>query len=265
MTVKIVKKILNNNYFTFNAMALLPSQDANEPSTIDTWAIFTHGYTASKRDCLPWAQRLAEAGIPAVIFDLPGHYLGSFHECESFEDFKEHAHECFINGFLHLKESLLMEGLSTDCKRVILGGHSLGAMLSLKALELEFFDDYERICIGVGLGISQHKNTHLFESSFYEKTLNIRRQLVSPALDSDNVFPWIKDEKLAVEVKDQRIHLICGQDDVVVGAGGQEALEFNLKSLGNEVTSHEPRKLPHHEPTMAATHIYSFMKKELGL
>ena len=98
MTVKIVKKILNNDYFTFNAMALLPSQDANEPSSIDTWAIFTHGYTASKRDCLPWAQRLAEAGIPAVIFDLPGHYLGSFHECESFEDFKEHAHECHREG-----------------------------------------------------------------------------------------------------------------------------------------------------------------------
>lgn len=265
MSIKIIKKIINNSYFTFNAMALLPSQDEGESKLQSTWAVFTHGYTASKRDCLPWAQRLAEAGIPSIIFDLPGHYLGSFHECESFEDFKEHSHKCFIDGFLHLKESMLMEGLSTNCQRVILGGHSLGAMLSLKALELDFFDDYERIGIGVGLGIGQHKTVHLFESSFYEKTLNIRRQLVSPCLDSDIVFPWIKDEKLGVETKGQRVHLITGLDDIVVGTGGVEALAFSLKSLDNNVTVHEPRKLPHHEPTMAATHIYSFLKKEIGL
>jgi hypothetical protein len=139
MTVKIVKKILNNDYFTFNAMALLPSQDANEPSTIDTWAIFTHGYTASKRDCLPWAQRLAEAGIPAVIFDLPGHYLGSFHECESFEDFKEHAHECFINGFLHLKESLLMEGLALIVSVLFLGGTLTWGHAKFKSVRTRIF------------------------------------------------------------------------------------------------------------------------------
>lgn len=246
-------------------MALLPSQDADAPNVNTTWAVFTHGYTASKRDCLPWAQRLAEAGIPSIIFDLPGHYLGSFHECESFNDFKNHAHECFIDGFNHLNDSMLMEGLSTNCQRVVLGGHSLGAMLSLKALELDFFDDYERIGIGVGLGIGQHKSVHLFESSFYEKTLNIRRQLVSPSLDSDIVFPWIKDEKLGVDVKGQRIHLITGLDDIVVGTGGAEALSFSLKSLDNNVTVHEPRKLPHHEPTSASVHIYSFLKKELSL
>lgn len=265
MSVKIVKKILSNDYFSFYAMAFLPSKDGGEPNQKDTWAFFTHGYTASKRDCLPWAQRLAEAGIPSVIYDLPGHYLGSFNECESFEDFKNHAHETFIDAFSFLKDSLMLEGFSTDCKRVVLGGHSLGAMLSIKALELDFFENYDRIGIGVGLGIGQHKTTHLFESSFYEKTLNIRRQLVSPALDSDIVFPWIKQEKLDANITDQRIHLITGQDDVVVGAGGMEALGFTLKGLGNNVTTHEPRKLPHHEPTMAATHIYSFLKKELDL
>lgn len=246
-------------------MALLPSQDAEAPQTQTTWAVFTHGYTASKGDCLPWAQRLANAGIPSIIFDLPGHYLGSFSECESFEDFKNHSHECFIDGFQHLKESMLMEGLSTNCQRVILGGHSLGAMLSLKALELDFFDDYERIGIGVGLGISQHATVHLFESTFYEKTLNIRRQLVSPELDSDVVFPWIKEEKLGVETKDQRIHLITGLDDIVVGSGGAEALASSLKENNNNVTIQEPRKLPHHEPTSAGSHIYSFLKKELSL
>lgn len=265
MSVKIVKKELKNDYFTFYAMAFLPSQNADEPNQKDSWAVFTHGYTASKRDCLPWAQRLAETGIPSVIYDLPGHYLGSFNECKSFDDFKAHAHETFIDAFRFLKDSLMLEGHSTDCKRVILGGHSLGAMLSMKALELDFFDDYERIGIGVGLGIGQHKTTHLFESTFYEKTLNIRRQLVSPALDSSVVFPWIKQEKLDADITQQRIHLITGADDVVVGEGGMEALEFSLRSLGNNVSTSEPRKLPHHEPTMAATHIHSFLKKELSL
>jgi predicted esterase len=261
MSVKIVKKIIKNNHFTFNAMAFLPS----EPQSHGSWALFTHGYTSCKKDCLPWAQRLSEAGIPSVIFDLPGHYLGSFEEVENFEIFKNHAHECFIDAHLFLKDALLLQGLSTNCQRVILGGHSLGAMLSLKALELDYFQNFERIAIGVGLGIGQHKTVHLFESSFYEKTLNIRRQLVSPALDSDYVFPWIKQEKLDVNLKGERIHLITGVDDVVVGEGGMDALAFSLTSLGNQVTTYEPKKLPHHEPESAGTFIYSFLKKELSL
>ena len=263
MSVKIVKKTLNNSHFKFCAMAILPSPDESE-NYKGQWGVFTHGYTASKRDCLPWAQRFAETGAPAVFFDLPGHYLGSFHEVESFEEFKEHAHECFIDAYEFLKEALEDNGYSIECTDLILGGHSLGAMLSLKALELLEFSEFKKLAICIGLGIGQHKETHLFESSFYQKTLDVRRQLVSPAIDSDVVFPWIKNEKLSVTLTDERVHLICGQDDVVVGPGGMEALEFNLKSLGNNVTSQEPKKLPHHEPTMAATHINSFMRKEFN-
>ncbi len=262
MSVKIVKKTLSNKYFTFDAMAILPSKDEPEKYKSD-WGIFTHGYTASKRDCLPWAQRLAENGAPAVFFDLPGHYLGGFHEVDSFEDFKSHVHECFIDAFEFLKNALAENSYLIECEKVVFAGHSLGAMLSLKALEIPFFEDYERLAIGVGLGIGQHKTTHLFESSFYQKTLDVRRQLVSPAIDSDLVFPWIKEEKLSVTLKGQRIHLICGKDDVVVGEGGVEALQFSLNELGNEVTVNEPKKLPHHEPTLAATHIYSFLRREL--
>lgn len=264
MSVKLIKKTLENSYFCVNSMVFLPSKNSSEPMQKDSWALFTHGYTASKRDCLPWAQRLAEAGIPSVIFDLPGHYLGSFNECESFDDFVNHAHEIFTEAFEYLKASLSAEGYDSKCSRVILGGHSLGALLAVKALELEAFQNIERIGIGVGLGIGQHKTAHLFETSFYEKTLNIRRQLVSPAIDSDRIFSWIKQQKLDANVKGQRIHLITGQDDVVVGAGGMEAQEFSLKELGNIVTTHNPRKLPHHEPIMAATHIHSFLKKELS-
>ena len=51
---------------------------------------------------------------------------------------------------------------------------------------------------------------------------------------------------------------------MVVGAGGQEALLANLEKLGNIVTMKEPKKLPHHEPSLAAAHIYAFLKEELN-
>ena len=259
MSVQIIKKTLNNNYFTFNSFCFIPSKDADAPPTRDEWALFTHGYTASKSDCINWAQRLSEAGIPVCIFDLPGHHLGSLNEVKSFDDFKDHAVECFIDAF-----KFLSENMDTTCEKLILGGHSLGALLSMKALDLNEFATLNPLAIGVGLGISQHKSVHLFESSFYEKTLNIRRQLVDKAIDSDLVFPWIKDEKMNLDLVGKRIHLICGQDDIVVGEGGMEALAATLRD-NNNVTTIEPRKLPHHEPSLAATQIFSFLKKELSL
>ncbi len=256
MSVKIIKKTLKNDNFTFNAMAFLPSES-------EDWrrecALFTHGYTASKSDCINWAQRLSEAGIPCVIFDLPGHHLGSYNSVSSFQTFKARSHYCFVDALNFLKDYL-----PSPPDKLILGGHSLGALLSIKALELAEFKDYDRLAIAVGLGISQHKTIHLFESSFYQKTLNIRRQLVDENLDAALVFPWIHEEKLNLSISGQRIHLITGQDDVVIGAGGSEALRFHLEEENN-VTMFEPKKLPHHEPSLAATHIYSFLKKELHL
>lgn len=259
MSVQIIKKTLNNNYFTFNAFAFIPADGPSAPPVRSEWALFTHGYTASKSDCINWAQRLSESGIPCCIFDLPGHHLGGLNSIPSFEVFRDKSTECFIDAFKFLQE--LTE---SDCERLILGGHSLGALLSLKALELEMFASYNPLAIGVGLGISQHTTQHLFESSFYQKTLNIRRQLVDKNIDSDLIFPWIKEEKLNLDLKDKRIHLITGQDDVVVGEGGMQALAFNL-NINNDVSTFEPRKLPHHEPSMAASQIFSFLKKELSL
>ncbi|MAX66930.1 MAG: hypothetical protein CME66_08335 [Halobacteriovoraceae bacterium] len=255
MSVKLIKKTLSNKFFSFNAIAFIPSQ---ETQILSQWAVFTHGYTASKSDCINWAQRLSDIGVPVCIFDLPGHHLGSFNKVASFEVFKDHAHECFSDAY-----HFLQENLESECKKLILGGHSLGALLSLKALDLANFTTLEPLAIGVGIGIGQHKTTHLFETSFYEKTLNIRRQLVDENLDSDLVFPWIKDEKLSLDITQKHIHLITGKDDVVVGEGGMEALRFNLEAQGNIVTINEPNKLPHHEPSMAATYIYNYVKKEV--
>lgn len=261
MSVKILKKELNNNYFSFNSFCFLADKTASETYQPGIWAIFTHGYTASKSDCLSWAQRLSEAGINVCIFDLPGHHLGSLHSVSSFEDFRDYSHECFVDAFNYLKSSLKGE----ECSRLILGGHSLGALLALKALEITAFSELSPISIGIGLGIGQHQETHLFESAFYQKTLNIRRQLVDDKIDSDLIFPWIKEEKLNLSMTQKRIHLICGLDDVVVGNGGMEALAFNLEALGNHVTKLEPKKLPHHEPSSASSYIMSFIRSELSL
>ena len=254
LDTKISFITLENEYFKFNAITFIP----NEVDHNKVVAVFSHGYTACKNDNFSWAQRLSDANIPCIIFDLPGHYLGSLYEVESFESFKEHAHECFLNAY-----QKLVDMIDFMPEKIVLGGHSLGAMLSLKALEFPEFEN--AIAIGIGLGISQHKETHLFETSFYQKTLNIRRQLVSPALGSENVFPWIKDEKISYALEGKRIHLITGADDVVVGQGGMEALEFMLKNMNNEVTTQEPKKLPHHEPSLASSHIFHFLKKEFNL
>lgn len=262
MSIKIVPLILENKYFTFNALAFLPSLDNDAPSIKSEWCVFSHGYTASKSDCLNWATRVSEVGSPAIIFDHPGHYLGGINQVNSFQEFTEHAHKNFALAFDKLRE-LMSEHSNANVETAVLGGHSLGALLCLKALNLPDFEKLETLAIGVGIGISQHKTVHLFESSFYQKTLNVRRQLVSPNLDSDLMFPWIKDEKLKLDLFQKRIHLITGLDDVVVGSGGLEALRFELSSQNN-VSVHEPTKLQHHDPSGAAIHIYSFLKKEFN-
>jgi len=37
-----------------------------------------------------------------------------------------------------------------------------------------------------------------------------------------------------------------------------------LESLGNTVTSYEPKRMPHHEPSMATPHIFAFLKAHFG-
>jgi hypothetical protein len=263
MTTKVVCTELSLPWFQVNALAFIPSGDDIRPQR----GIFTHGYTSHKGDCLNWASRLVQAGIPCLIFDQPGHYLGSFNEVSSWADFKEHAHELFAEAYQRLGallDSHLGFGQFPTCTGLILGGHSLGAFTAIRALELSQFKELNRVALGVGIGIGQHQATHLFETAFYEKTLSIRRQLVSPVLDSKDVFAWLKDEKEKMMITGQRIHLITGEDDVVVGAGGLEAFIRVLEDNGNSVTWERPKKLPHHEPGAASPHIYSFLKNHFG-
>lgn len=262
MLAQVIATELSLPWFSVNALAFIPTKEARSE-----WAVFTHGYTSHKGDCLNWATRMSEAGVPCIIFDQPGHYLGSFHEAESLEDFKNHLHELFAAAYERLTaimEQKLGMGNYPRCHSIILAGHSLGAFSCIRALELEAFHNLARVAVGVGIGISQHKSTHLFETSFYEKTLSIRRQLVSPALDTKPVFAWLKEEKENMTISNQRIHLITGLDDLVVGSGGAAAFVEVLKMNGNAVTLEEPTKLPHHEPGSAAPHLYAFLKNHFG-
>jgi hypothetical protein len=265
MSSKVIPLELSLPYFQVNALAFIPS--AGDERKIKTeWAAFSHGYTSHKGDCLNWATRLVESGVPCIIFDQPGHYLGSFHEVNSWNDFRLHAHELFGEAFLRLRGlmDLHLPGQYPQPTSVVLGGHSLGAFTSICGLELPQFQDLKRVAVAVGIGIGQRQATHLFETAFYEKTLSLRRQLVSPSLDSKVVFTWLKTEKENMTVSNQRIHLITGEDDIVVGAGGLEAFIEVLERNGNMVTWDRPKKLPHHEPSLATPHLYSFLKDHFG-
>ena len=267
--MKIIKTYLPYENQKTNAFIFLPElEDASLEFVLkSTFAIFTHGYTADKSSILSWPTRLAEAGVASIVFDLPGHYLGNYSEVFDFNHFKNHAHELFHQGFLLLKKTVLEEFplsenlFAIDQMKLVLGGHSLGAMLALKALMMPEFSSFEKKGIAVGLGMAPKNVVHLFDTPFYKATLRMREQLVSPELKPDNVFPWIRAEKEILELHHLDIHLITGVDDLVVGDDGMERFSESLLAKQNIVTMEKPTKLPHHEPQMAAIHIKKYLKK----
>lgn len=262
--MKISKSYLNYQDQKTNVMYFLPeATDEVKP----TFVVITHGYTADKSSIITWAIRLAEVGASVALFDLPGHYQGNYSEVTDFEFFKAHAHELFPQAFNGLvtafKEEFPLNDhfLDSDQLKLVLGGHSLGAMLSLKAISLPEFEQYNKRAIGVGLGMAPKNVVHLFDTPFYKSTLNVREQLVSPELKSDNVFPWIRDEKNNIQITDKDIHLITGIDDLVVGDDGMERFKESLEQKNNRVTIDKPSKLPHHEPALAASYVKKYLKK----
>lgn len=267
--MKVIKTTLDYKDQKTNALVFLPEMENgfDESALKPTFALLTHGYTADKSSILNWPIRLSEAGIAAIVFDLPGHYLGNYSEVEDFAHFKLHGHELFVDAFNTLKECFLEEYpghskmLATDTLKIVFAGHSLGAMLSLKAMGLPSFSEYKKISIAVGLGMAPKNVVHLFDTPFYKATLRIREQLVSKALKSDNVFPWIKEEKEHFDLHEQTIHLITGVDDLVVGEDGMERFAAVLSAKDNKVTFEKPSKLPHHEPQLAAGYVKKHLKK----
>ncbi len=265
--MKLQKTTLQYLDQTTNAFVFLPEIGSENESVQPTFALITHGYTSDKTSVMNWAIRLAEVGVSCLVFDLPGHYQGNFSEVKSFDHFKNHAHELFIDAFKTLKKYFLDEFplyenmWETNEARLVFAGHSLGAMMSLKALMLPEFASYNKRAVCVGLGMAPVGVVHLFDTPFYKSTLRVREQLVSPELKPDNVFPWIKEEKKLLAVSGQTIHLITGIDDLVVGDDGSERFMESLVEKNNTVTLEKPTKLPHHEPNLAASHVKKYLKK----
>lgn len=254
--LSIDKIILTQGQTTVNALLFRP------PSTKlkDTgYAIFTHGYTSHKISIFSWAQKLCDDGVPTLIFDQPGHFTGSFHDVASFEDFKNDAPMLFGHALTKLKEAY-----PNQSNKVLVGGHSLGALTSLLAVQNGIFDGYETFHCGVGFGVPPEGVTHVFDTPFYQATVRARAELVSTHLAPDTMFPWIKDQKHNMSLSAHNIHLISGEDDVVVGKEGMENFAKLLEDLGNTVTMEKPKKLGHHLPDMAGSFIKKYAKK-IGL
>jgi hypothetical protein len=265
--MKLIKTTLPYLDQQTNAFIFLPEIGGENESVQSTFAFMAHGYTSDKTSIMNWAIRLAEVGVSCIVFDLPGHYQGNYSEVVDFEHFKNHAHELFSESFKSLKKFFLEEFplyehmWETNNAKLVFAGHSLGAMLSLKAICLPEFSSYEKRAVCVGLGMAPVGMVHLFDTPFYKSTLRVREQLVSPALKPDNVFPWIKEEKQLLTVSGQTIHLITGHDDLVVGEDGTERFMESLVQKNNTVTIERPTKLPHHEPNLAASHVKKYLKK----
>jgi hypothetical protein len=239
-----------------NALAFIPAPEKLKKGRA---ALFTHGFTSHKASIFNWPLRLAEEGVPCVLFDLPGHYLGTFCEVDSFEAFKENAPRMFVDALEQIES--LIPGNAID--NLVLGGHSLGALLALKASSLsEFTKIPEKTAIAVGFGLPPAGVTHIFKTPFYKSTLLVRAQLVSPSLDPDTVFPWIKEEKESLELSGTKLYFLTGEDDMVVGKDGTQRLAQQMIDQGNEVVLEMPQKLPHHRPEGAAPHIKKFLKEQ---
>lgn len=244
--IKVKTRILKHKSFRVNALDFLPEGDYS------SFAIFSHGYTSHKGTVLPWAHRLAESGVRAVVFDLPGHYLGSYNEVTDLDEFKNHVHELFLEA----------HNLDLECKNLILGGHSMGGLLAIKAVKEEQLKDYNRWVIGVGLGDGIKEKSHLFYTDFFKSALNLRTQLVSPSIAPDHIFPWVVEEKMNLRVSGEKIHLIVGKDDLVTPPHGVKSLIERLEGLGANVSLNHVPRLPHHYPEKAAGFIKNYLKKE---
>ena len=88
----------------------------------------------------------------------------------------------------------------------------------------------------------------------------LRGQLVCKTLAPEVMFPWIKEEKLNLEVSRLNIFMLNGEDDLVVGKDGDVRFKEFLEAHGNIVELERPKKLAHHMPEHAAPHIKKFFK-----
>jgi hypothetical protein len=248
------------------AIAFLP--DINQELR-HALAIFAPGYTDDKTPLLSWGFNLAAIGIATMVFDLPGHYLGSLYPLRSLEDFFRDTPLLFVEGFNSLAKRLVKRARFADSdvlKRsftVVLGGHSLGARLAMEAAVLKCWSERSKILIGVAIGVGDQGSPHVLESEHFQGALEVRRQLVSPHLAPEKLTPRLKMMDQNFRLRNATVFLLTGQDDVFATPSRVQRLESILRANGNHVTTHIVRRLPHHDPKNAAPQIANYLTHAL--
>jgi hypothetical protein len=276
LSPRIIPLELSTEHLLVNGLLFLPG---STEKVVPYFALMTHGFTSHKGSILNWAQRLCAQGICSLVFDLPGHYLGNFHDVPSFEIFKKETLQLYSEGlkkiqfwgnhFFPLETDIFNPYLNSQHHLFILG-HSLGALMGLRVLSEKIFHDIKITYVGVGLSFSFSDDisgtSHILETDFYKKTLMVREQLVHPVLQPKVVFPWIKStkEKIISHITGQEIYLITGEDDVVATPKQVEHLGKSLQENGNWVKVIVEKKLSHHLPENAARMIAQIAKEKLN-
>ncbi len=223
-----------------NGLLFIPKNNNNN------LAIFTHGITGHKADLVNWASRISQLKMTCIIFDLPGHILGSFNKVHSMKWFQNNSHLFFIQAKKEAEKIIKID-------KIIVGGHSLGALLSLKALNI--LPCNHAICVGIGIN-----ENHPFKTELFKDILNIRNQLISPKLDLYKMIDWIYQEKKNISLSDKNIYLIGGSDDIIAPPNAVNTFANVLKSQNNSVQIIKAKNLPHNRPELAAPHIVKLLK-----
>lgn len=245
MSFKIEKIILNTKDLATNALYFKPDDPATQYVSV-----FTHGYTSHKGSILPWAQKMMELNIPTILFDLPGHFLGSFRPVSTIEDFQGQTPELFKSAHSILGEQ----------KNLIVGGHSLGALFSLIYSE-KYSPD---LIFCAGLGLSDPTKKHLFQTPIFKETLNLRSELVSPEISPEIIFPWITEKKQNLSIENRNILLVAGKDDIVIDREAGINRLGDLLKVKNSVEVMVPPSLPHNQPERAGVYLKQAVIKILG-
>lgn len=242
-----------------NALLFVP-QDADASSSSVSFAsvaICTHGYTSHKGDLIAWADKLTGENIPTLLFDLPGHYLGSFNEVSSLASFFTVAPALFKQAFLQISNHIQ---LTSDVK-IILGGHSLGALVSIIAGgDQSQWQSHHLLHICVGLGVSAGLSKHLFSAPLFAEIMQMREQFVSSCLQASSLLPELYKQKLALKPVQQKIILMVGEDDIISPPADVSRLKKQLEQYTDDVEMITQKHMPHNLPERAATTIRSVLK-----
>ena len=131
--------------------------------------------------------------------------------------------------------------------------------MSLKASMLTKVD---LVCC-VGFGLDHPSKPHLFETPLFQETLHLRSQLVSPSIRHEILFPWLKEQKLNLNISNQNIFLLAGRNDIVIG--GEEGLNRIKEKLEetNNISIEVPKNLAHHEPENAGIFLKKFIQQNV--